>query len=108
MYTKEEIKAVSQIILQQLGGNRFIAMTGANSFSYGLFAGDNPGLSFRFRGSRKWSALVISLAGDDTYTLKFVKRVPFPKCIEEKTITQIYADNLQEIFTNETGLYTRL
>ena len=96
-------KEIAQTILNQLGGNRFIAMTGASSFSYG----DNT-LSFRIGSNpKKVKAVRITLEPSDTYKMEFLAI----RKMEVKTLSEkvgVYCDMLQEIFTNETGLYTKL
>ena len=94
---------VAQTILTQLGGNRFIAMTGSKQF----MAGEN---FLRMRLSRNKSGanmLKISLNSLDTYDLEFIK-VAKNDFKTVKTVRGVYNDMLQEIFTSETGLYTKL
>lgn len=96
---------VSRTILAQLGGNRFVAMTGAKSF-----AGDERSLSFRLPASLtrgRASAMRIVLEGDDTYTLETYRIVKF----ESRTVDTrrgVYADRLRQVFTDMTGLDTSL
>lgn len=96
-------KQVAETILSQLGGNRFIAMTGASSFSYG-----DACLNFRIGSNpKKVKAVRITLEPSDTYKMEFLTIRKF----EVKTLSEvsgIYCDMLQEIFTNHTGLYTKL
>lgn len=92
---------VAREILRQLGGNRFVAMTGANSFSYS----DNA-LSFRFKGSKKWKACRIELTPMDLYTVIFFQMKKFD--VIESRHENIYVDQLVELFERETGLYTSL
>lgn len=70
-------------ILRHLGGNRFIAMTGA----YNLVQGENF-LKFQFK---KIGHVVITIEKNDTYSVNL-----FPKrgMVKTKTINDIYADNL--------------
>lgn len=97
---------VPQIILQQLGGSKFITMTGAKSFVGGkdmlMFA-----LPARFAkdGINK---VRITLEPSDTYKVEFMKiRGTQPvKIVAE--VDSVYADMLQRIFTSHTGLDTRL
>ena len=94
---------VAQTILTQLGGNRFITMTGSKQF----IAGEN---FLRMRLSRNKSGanmLKINLNSLDTYDLEFIKVTKNDFKIV-KTIHDVYNDMLQEIFTSETGLYTKL
>ena len=100
---------VATIILQQLGGSRFNAMTGAKNH----FA-DGPALQFKLPSNfaiDKINFVKIRLMPDDTYTMEFSKitwrrYVPTVKPI--KTIDNVYCDQLQELFTATTGLDTHL
>ena len=94
---------VAQTILNQLGGNRFIVITGSKQF----VAGEN---FLRMRLSRNKSGanmLKITLNSLDTYDLEFIK-VAKNDFKTVKTVNGIYNDMLQEIFTSVTGLYTKL
>lgn len=96
---------VAQTILQQLGGNRFIAMTGARDF-VGLANGLQFSLPQRLCTNKANKARVI-LAADDTYTLEFFSiRGVNVKAISEHAM--VYADNLAALFTEQTGLAVRL
>jgi len=60
---------VANTILDQLGGRRFIVMTGSKSF-----AGDDNSLTFRIgRNSGNWNAVKITLTPADDYTVSFYK-----------------------------------
>jgi hypothetical protein len=110
--TREEKMAIANTILQQLGGRKFVVMTGANNcIAYG------DGLSFRIPGTMTKNHInyvKVLLDPSDTYTVKFQKirmtrRGSFESQI--KTISEhtgIYADMLQGLFTAETGLDTHL
>jgi hypothetical protein len=96
-------KQIAETILNQLGGSRFIAMTGA----YDLCVDKNC-LIFKFKGSRKANACRITLdLGSDTYEVCFWKRHGF-NCPMVKSLDDVYADNLQHVFTSITGLDCRL
>lgn len=93
------------IILQQLGGNKFIAMTGAKDF---VRSGDTM-LQFSVgRGAtNKTNKVRIELDANDTYTMRFYRIWKMEaKVIEE--ITGLYAEDLQRIFTDRTGFLTSL
>lgn len=95
---------VAKTILAQLGNNRFVAMTGAKN----LVGGENS-LSFSLpRGAKNGiNKVKITLDPSDTYTVEFFKYRNFDlKLISESD--NVYCDMLQEIFTNHTGLYTKL
>lgn len=97
-------QTAAQTILAQLGGNRFVAMTGARNF-----VGDTAALRF---------ALPARLAKDginkvkvelvaDTYTVTFWKlRGMDVKVVAEREM--VYADQLRDVFTSVTGLRVSL
>ena len=109
---------VAQTIYQQLGGGRFSAMTGAKQF-----VSDGNKLRFRIgRNASKANKVVITLEADDTYTMTFSKYTPYDvKIGKDGTLKErqesniiiaehkgVYCDMLQDIFTQVTGMYTRL
>ena len=92
-----------KIIFSQLGGNKFLATTGSKN----LLSSKN-GLSMHLVKNKSTAKyLEITLAGDDTYTLKFTKLVK-SNLVTVKLIEGVYCDNLQSVFTEVTGLYTHL
>lgn len=94
---------VAQIILAQLGGNRFIAMTGAKSMTY-----DERSLNMRVgRNAKGVTHIRVTLRDDDTYSF-LAMRVHGHKVTEKARLDGIYADQLVETFERETGLYTSL
>lgn len=95
---------VSQTILAQLGGNKFIAMTAASKF-----VGESDSLSFRIPTAKsKINAIRIKLdLASDTYTVSF-HRILGTKITDISSHAGVYVDMLQSLFTQETGLYTRL
>ena len=126
---------VANTILQQLGGNKFIVMTGAKQF-----VAIERGIRFRIgRNATRTNMMRITLRGDDTYKMEFIyiRNLPNPYSlmakylgmgmdpmeIERKVKQQtdpnkqmtvlkvydgIYCDQLQELFKEYTKLYTRL
>jgi len=103
---------VATTILQQLGGNKFIAMTGAKDL-----VGQTNSLMFKLPtgfAKDRINFVQIKLMPDDTYTMQFHiasmdnirKGKPFLEKIQE--YTDVYWDQLQELFTEATGLYTHL
>lgn len=104
-----DAKQVANIILRQLGGNKFIAMTGANTFVYGTDEQGNPYLSMQLkRNVSKAKYLIITLNPMDTYNMKFIS---INSKHELKTVAEhsdVYNDMLQDIFTEVTGMYTHL
>jgi len=96
---------VPTIILQQLGGNRFKAMTGASSF-----AGDETMLSFRLPSritKHKARGMRIFLQPDDLYRLELLTMKDFEVEVVDSR-ADVYVENLRETFTDMTGLDTSL
>lgn len=112
----EEIKMkVANIILEQLGGNKFLAMTGAKN----LLADGNTLRMTLPKNRSKANRLYITLDPDDTYTMRFFRftagrlnKKTFTwtedKTTEVKETSGVYADMLQDIFTSVTGMATHL
>lgn len=103
---QESENQVAKIILEQLGGNKFIAMTGAKNF---INLGN--GLSFKLPGAgftkNGINFVKIILDPSDTYNIEFGRtRGTTYKVIN--TTNDIYFDVLQEVFTRYTGLETHL
>ena len=90
--------------LKQLGGNRFIMMTGAKHFGVGP-----NGMSFKIgKNSKRVNHVTIDLdRGRDLYNMKF-DWVTIKGIKNKKTLKGIYADQLQDMFTKYTGMYTSL
>ena len=100
-------KDQAQILLSQLGGSQFVAMTGAKNFIY-----DSTGLRFKIgRNSKGITHVNIGLNWRDTYDLEFMKvrqKDGIPKITSMVFVGDVYCDGLQDVFTNNTGLYTHL
>ena len=93
---------VSKTILAQLGGNKFIAMTGAKHF-----LGSADTLRFQLpsaRAAKGVKFVSIQLMPSDTYTMLFHNL----KGVVVKSYEDVYCDQLQELFTTQTGLDTHL
>ncbi len=100
-------KEIAKIILNQLGGNKLIAMTGAKN----LCALDEQcgGLSFKlpkFSGV-KVNYVKIVLNGSDLYDVEF-GRIYGNKYTVISKHYDIYCDMLVELFEKETGLLAKL
>ena len=91
-------------ILNQLGGNRFIMMTGAKHFGVG-----REGLSFKIgKNSKQVNHIKIDYdRGRDLYNIKF-DWVTKRGIKNKKTLKGIYADQLAKVFEKYTGMYTTL
>lgn len=96
-------------ILTQLGGHRFVAMTGAKQL-----INRGNGLSFGLPTTRHYvkngaSHVFITLDPSDTYTVRFTKwNARKLEHVEIAAHSGVYCDMLRSIFTAETGLETRL
>lgn len=92
---------VAQIILSQLGGRRFSAMTGARNF-----IATNNSLMFQIpQNHKKIFKVVVRLTPRDVYEMEFWKK---GTTAPTDVVKDIYCNQLQETFTAQTGLYTRL
>lgn len=98
---------VAKTILAQLGGRRFLIMTGSKN----LIASKDSLMMTLTRNEAKVNKLIIKLEVNDTYTLTFLKVGKVKgELVADIRIRHkdIYNDQLQEIFTKSTGLYTHL
>ena len=92
---------VANQILQQLGGNKFIAMTGASCYS------DGNTLITKFKGSKIANIMYITLNSSNLYDVKICKY----RGMDVKTIKEVngaYNDMLKSIFENTTQLRNSL
>lgn len=97
--------SVSKTILEQLGGRRFITMTGASDL-----IGGHDYLMFRLpRGLAKGgiNKVKITLDWTDTYIVEAMRLGPVACETLEKAVF-VYADSLQSAFMSLTGLDTHL
>ena len=106
-------------ILNQLGGSKFVVMTGAKNF----IALEN-GIKFNIgRNASKANTVKITVNGLDLYDIEFIKYTPYSfkiskdgKSFKEtqervETVTKLedyYSDMLQDGFARITGMYTHL
>ena len=91
---KEKLQ-IAKTILSQLGGNRFIAMTGAKRFEYDS-KGSVVTLQFKIgRNAKQVNIVRINyIKGKDLYEMNFYKGTKLLK-----KVSNVYADQLQKIFT---------
>lgn len=99
-------KTVSDTILTQLGGSRFLTMTGAKNL-----ATSGTDLSFHLpKALKKGINLVkVTLEANDTYTVKFYKfsqRKFLLNVVHEEEM--VYTENLRSLFEEQTGYLTGL
>ena len=101
----ERGREIAGQILSQLGGSRFMAMTGTKPKYF-------DGYSSMYKLTRnkvgaQYMKITLNVMG--TYDMEFIKlnsRTGEKKIVAEKS--WIYNDQLQDIFTAVTGLYTSL
>jgi len=102
--------AVANEIFRQIGGKRFVVMTGAK-----YVTAIRGGLELRLPRAKDGINLVEIMynKGADDYTMSFYRfQAPTLKREWKKTLKKqyknIYADDLQRLFTDATGLDTHL
>lgn len=97
---------VARTILAQLGGNRFLAMTGAKALVYG-----ERSITFSLPVTMtkgKANRLTIALAPTDVYVVETLKStVANPRKVLERE-NGIYCDGLRDSVERLTGLATSL
>ena len=98
-------KEIAHTILQQLGGNAFVCMTGARSLSI-----IERGLSFRLPSTmtrNRIAGVRVVLDDDDTYKVTFLK-------IRKMAVTVVgdyegvYCDGLADLVSEQTGLVLQI
>lgn len=97
-------QTIANTILEQLGNNKFIVMTGAKNF----ISFEN-GLAFTLP-HKKIKQVQIILNSKDLYNMVFlgVNKRLFNSIKEIAIYVDVYNDQLQSIFTEVTGLDTHL
>lgn len=100
----DDAKQIADTILKQLGGGRFIAMTGAKNLA---FSSSPPGLRMSIGRGAKDAIKYLRVdydRGSDTYTMIFANKSGGTV----KSVSNVYADSLQRVFTSTTGFDTHL
>jgi len=97
---------IAQTIVEQLGGTRFIAMTGATAF-----VGIKKGVQFKIKGKHpekgKVSHIKIMLTDQDLYDVEYF-RLYGGKIIEVAQSYGLYADMLKKDIEQNTQLHLSL
>ena len=92
-----------ETILKQLGGNRFIAMTGAKNLGT-----NGKDLSFSIgRNAKKVTHVHIKLTSMDLYDVEFINMRGAKRKVIKK-VKGVYGDMLPKIFQKYTGMRTKL
>lgn len=98
---------VANTILQQLGGRRFRAMTGAKDF-----VSSDDALSFTLpRGMAKdgINRVKVTLTPADLYHVEFYRYAPRKRTLEARgEFSNVFCDQLRTVFEDRTGLLTAL
>lgn len=116
--TADEQKQIAETILEQLGGRRFKLMTGARHFSYSAIIhptkdgnaieSENIALTFKLPMGR-FNCVRIELTPADTYLVTF-QQITYRKAVvfttREEIRSDVYAEQLREVFREVTGLAT--
>ena len=93
-----------ETILKQLGGNRFVAMTGAKN----LGTSNKKDLSFSIgRNAKNVSHVHIKLTSMDLYDIEFINMRGAKRKVIKK-VKGVYGDMLPKIFKKYTGMNVRL
>tara|TARA_R110000822_G_scaffold120633_4_gene254163 strand:- start:5038 stop:5352 length:315 start_codon:yes stop_codon:yes gene_type:complete len=93
---------VAETILQQLGGTRRLSvMTGAKNY-----VALESGVTFKLgRGAKDGiTHVTVELDPSDTYTVRF-SRVWGTKVTTKSELSDVYCDQLVELFESRTGFY---
>jgi len=98
---------IADTIFAQLGGARFVAMTGARAL-----VAHPDALTFKLPRTAEFvkggiNYVVIRLNALDTYDLDFARLRGVEVTVIERA-TNVYADQLRAVFTRATGLDTHL
>jgi hypothetical protein len=96
----------AETILEQLGGRQFLLLTGSKN----LVKDDiRKSLTMRLTSNKvKAQYFIVTLCENDTYSIEFVSvNRNFDKIVKA-SYQGVYNDMLQSIFTEVTGLYTKL
>lgn len=116
-HSEEQIKEIMLALYEQLGRHRFVVMTGSKFTGY--MENESGDLEQVIKLSKNKSGadkLIITYEeGKDTYSMRFIKSpklnkktFSFSEAKEVFFLSDIYDEQLQEVFTQVTGLYTHL
>ena len=107
----EVAQQIAQTILQQLGGRRFVTMTGAKNL---IFDKDGSLTMKIGKNAKGVTHVKIRLTPLDEYEMVFLRisgtrSKDYEDTIKTiATVDHVYCDQLCEVFERETGLYTHL
>jgi len=95
----------AQTILAQLGGNRFIAMTGAQQL-----ASTGHSIQFKFGSgaTNRANFCRIELCVNDTYTMTFLSQRGFNPTKQIEQFCDVQCGQLKSLFAQRTGFILNL
>ncbi|MFZ9891068.1 MAG: hypothetical protein ACO3FL_04395 [Ilumatobacteraceae bacterium] len=98
---REESLAIARTIIDQLGGGMFRLMTGCKDVV--ALSEGRGGVQFTIgRNSKGISIVKVELLPSDTYRVSFLKKYRGPMVVVE--LEDVYADQLQMVFEEQTGM----
>ncbi len=109
------MKCLGYVVLEQMGANKFLAMTGSK-----VMRCNDEVLELKLKSNfSKANKLIISLNSNDTYNMEFISNKPAKLNVNKMTFTDevntqiklienVYYNNLTKIFTELTLMYTCL
>lgn len=90
---------VANIIAQQIGARAFFMMGTQHKL------GTENSLIFNIRGSKEFNKITVTLdLGSDTYVVTFYKVNRMAHILAEKSVSDVYAEDLNRIISDYTGL----
>jgi hypothetical protein len=96
---------VAKTILEQLGGGRFLVMTGAKNL-----VGSHDALTMKLPSNLtkgRITHLRVTLTAADDYTVETFRIRGAQPVVKAGRADGVYCDMLQDTFLSMTGLYTR-
>lgn len=111
---RPEIVEEAYTIFLQLGGRRFLAMTGADQLMAAGRTASNPNPWLRLnlrRNQAQVNRLKITLMPSDTYKVEFYHQQlvdMMPVITHAQTFEMVYGEDLSALFTSVTGYDTHL
>lgn len=108
--TSEQAKQVAGEILKQLGGNKFVVMTGVTNLVYGEKKGVGAYLQMKLRRNKKgYTHMVVQYHYSmDVYSMEFLKVDKYGERKVVEIISNVYDDDLVREFKEQTGYNTHL
>ncbi len=107
---QQATKEIANTILSQLGGRKFLAMTGAK-LAYEALENDSVSLHIKLPKMAKSNINLVKVIynhGTDLYSMKFLSMKRDYTITEKKLIDVVYCDDLIPFFEQNTGLYCYL